>query len=279
MKISLLLLSACTLTHATIYTWTGSAADGDWSNSANWDGGVVAPTDFISGTNLEPDTIVFDGASMPTSNLGAFTISPSSIIASQVLFQFNSGGSYTLDYTGAYDSGPIYTASARNFITVGDGIGLAADVTVTLSNYNSLLRHNSQAHTIVVNSDGILNLEAVSTYVNTGRSSNFLINGGSVVASSFIHTSYGHDNNGNVIPAFIMFAEEGSSFTAAYGSQFTDLTAVEADAQNIFRSSLGYGGFEYTDNGSSFTITLVPEPSAITLLGLGGLALVTRRKR
>lgn len=187
-------------------------------------------------------------------------------------FDFRNGGNFVIDYTNAWGKSPTFSAAAAiDFITVGDDKG--DTVTVTLQNYSSLLRHNSLGHSIVVNSEGVLELDGVDSF-NSTISANIVINGGTVNASSFVDTVYGSG-----IGTSITFNERDSSFTAAYGGQFADLAAVQADVNSVFVSGVPSGSFEYTDNGSSFTLTYIPEPTSASLLGLGGLMLIARRKR
>ena len=62
--VGLALLLAPMAQAATInYTWTGGAADGDWTNAANWDGAGVPVDQNVGNTKLTGDmTIAFTGA-------------------------------------------------------------------------------------------------------------------------------------------------------------------------------------------------------------------------
>jgi len=274
-KIGLVLFGSVVLSNAsTTYTWTGTAADGDWDNADNWTSGNIASTTFISELNASPDVVRFQGSFAPTDTTFYVSTGTTSSTFSQVRFLFDDGGAYTIDYDNAFGSSPTYSAStALDIITVGDGVGSAAQVTVTLANYNSLLRHNDAGYSIVVNSDGVLQLDGVTSF-GTFRSSNIDINGGSVIASSFVDANYG-----STVGTNITFNDAGSSFTAAYGGQFVDFASVLADANSVFATESGVANFDYVDNGTSFTMTYIPEPTSVSLLGLGGLMLVTRRKR
>lgn len=57
-------------TNAATYTWNGSAGDGDWTNTVNWDNGSYPAA---LSNSAESDTIIFNGANMPTLNVPGYT--------------------------------------------------------------------------------------------------------------------------------------------------------------------------------------------------------------
>ena len=62
-----------TTAHAIDYTWTGTAGDGDWNNTANWDTNGIPVDDNAGSVGLSvanvDDSIIFAGANMPTVNV------------------------------------------------------------------------------------------------------------------------------------------------------------------------------------------------------------------
>ena len=63
---------------------------------------------------------------------------------------------------------------------------------------------------------------------------------------------------------------------------YTTFTGLTTFGSDVFTDSLfGYASATLIDNGSAIvlSVTAVPEPSSTALLGLGGLALMLRRKR
>ena len=77
---------------------------------------------------------------------------------------------------------------------------------------------------------------------------------------------------------FVSFQSADSTFTAAFGGEFANLAAVTAALGDSFKDTTGYG-LTAVDNGTTFTVSVIPEPSTTALLGLGGLALILRRRK
>lgn len=275
MKKSILLLTAAaTLTlaqfsNAATYTWNGSANDGDWANTTNWDG-PSAPAS-LSGFN----TINFSGVNMPTTNLVNYDGSP----VDGATMVFNSGGAFALDMSTSFQQGFV-SYSSRTIFTVGDNVGGAADVTLNISGGVDLLRHNSAPTDVVnylVNSDGVLNFDGgLNLYGDTNKNATITISGGAVSAAGLLDTQFNTQAG-----SYIDFTAVGSSFTAAYGagSAYTTFATVELDVAGNFHNNTG-GSLQFTDNGGTFTVTAIPEPSTYALLaGLAGLSFAMIRRR
>ncbi|MDF7806328.1 PKD domain-containing protein [Pontiellaceae bacterium B12219] len=229
------------------YTWNGSAADGDWTNTANWDGGVAPTSLSASAGGDDPNTITFNGANMPAMNLATFTTGYSADSASMI---FNSGGAFDLDFSTSQNSAPILSES-RTLLTVGDGTGPTNDVVVNVSNMAMLLRHNSVTADYTVHADGVLNFDGnLETYQQDNKKATFTLNGGTVVAAGFVGT-------GVKALESIEFTALNGSFTAAYGGEFADFAAVMADANGLFVNNSG-GILEKVDNGdATFTVSAI----------------------
>ncbi len=66
--VAMLAFSQVVSASASTYTWNGTAADGDWDNSANWDGNGVPVDEELTLAGLNGDMlIIFDGAIAPSS--------------------------------------------------------------------------------------------------------------------------------------------------------------------------------------------------------------------
>jgi len=272
----------------TTYTWNGSATDGDWNNTANWDpildeegipvldglGAPVSPipVDDAAGggrnnglTIGSEDFIILNGANMPTLNipeLGGDT--SGSTAESTPTFIVNSGG--TLDLTLNPRTGNGWWTNPEGFgrdvLTVGDDTGPAGEVTVSIANASSeiLLSRHPGSVTIgfVINSDGILEFPqgvnfSLDADEGPNRFATITINGGMInIAGGIIDLVTSSAN-------FVTFTEPGGSFTAniALGSDFASF----ADVQNAIGSSyLAAPGvaLNAVDNGDgSFTVTSV----------------------
>ncbi|MDF7806326.1 hypothetical protein P4E94_02680 [Pontiellaceae bacterium B12219] len=261
-------LLAAGAAQAAVYTWNGSADDGDWTNTANWDGELVPVS--LSSTNADEDTIIFNGANMPELNLATFTSGYSADSASMI---FNSGGAFALDFSTSQNAAPIMSES-RTLLTVGDGVGGGTeDVVVNISNMLDLLRHTGSTATYLVNSDGTLNFAGnIGLYNDNNKNGVLQLNGGSIVATGNLDARFN-----DMAGSYVEFLSEGGSLTVAYGGSYTDFSAVQADAGGNFVDTNG-GGLQFTDNGGSFTVTAIPEPATLGLItAFGGGLLFIRR--
>ncbi|MFC5050446.1 PEP-CTERM sorting domain-containing protein [Rubritalea spongiae] len=264
-------LSVSGIASAATYIWNGNANDQNWSSAGNWDGGT-APA-LLSSPSGTYDTIIFDGSNMPTANVPGYA-SGTNINSSNL--QFNSGGTFSFSLSGSFGSAPISNTS-RTWLTVGDGIGTAGDVTVNMNDATTLYRHSSNTLNYLVNSDGVLNISSdLNLYADNNKHVTFTLNGGSLISTGAVTTSF--NNGDNLTDSYFLFDAVGSSFTANYGGVFTDFVSLQADTTNKLRTASGLS-LDFTDNGTSFTVTAVPEPSSLALLGLGSLSLLTRRRR
>ncbi|MDF7808989.1 PEP-CTERM sorting domain-containing protein [Pontiellaceae bacterium B12219] len=264
-----LVLSAASLAQAAVYTWNGSANDGDWANAANWDGGLVPAS--LTAANAAEDTVIFSGANMPTLNLAGFTAAGYSADTATMIF--NSGGTFTLDFSTSQNSAPIMSES-RTLLTVGDGVGGGTeDVVVNINGMLDLLRHTSSTATYLVKSDGTLNFAGdIGLYDDDNKDGVLQLDGGTIVATGNIDARF----NG-IAESYVEFLSEGGSLTAAYGGSYADFAAVQADEFGNFVDTNG-GGLQFTDNGGTFTVTAVPEPATLGLIvAFGGGILFVRR--
>jgi hypothetical protein len=289
--------ASATLAQASVtYTWTGSAGDGDWNNSANWadidsDGTGDVPVDKnasyagLSFTDVD-DKIVFSASSMPTLNIAQMGGQDGSD-SNTPLLDLRSGGTLSIEAgVGRINGITTNAAVARDIYTVGDGIGLPGTsdgVTLNVKLKGYLNRHGGgNTHNFIVNSDGILNFDPTDDYnrnnlsFSTGddRLAIFNIAGGAVNVAGPV------SQIANIAGNYVEFTEPGGTFTANFGWDFADLSAVNASIGDDFIAAPGLSLVATDNSNGTFTVAAVPEPSqsAMLLAFLGAMPLLRRRK-
>ena len=167
---------------------------------------------------------------------------------------------------------------ARTLIIVGDGVGGGTeDVTLNLSHTGALIRHEQEVtHNLEVNSDGILTFDAAVEFSSELSASNrprfgtFTVNGGAVdVAGPLNRLTVAATGDALAVNNFVDFTAVGGTFTADFGGDLADLSAVQAAASlggdGSFRSSAGLA-LSVMDNGdSSFTVEALSDLAVLTL--------------
>jgi hypothetical protein len=272
--------AAVSTASAVTYTWTGGDGIGgggsgtNWYDVANWDGGVV-PSQGSSKiaspiATAATDIAIFDSEKsllgyMPTDNIDLVRVSgsfyPPSIDLRNGTLNLNRAENYAYGNTFTIGDGDLTTAAVFN---------MAATIDLNWA--------GSNLKTYVVNADGTLSFGANFEWSNSASQDAVLqLLGGAVTSSSTI--SGLTDDTGD----YVSFEAAGSTFTAGFGGSFVDETAVTDAFGDSFRlgGALALDGstLSYKDNGGTFTVSVVPEPSTTALLGLGGLALILRRRK
>ncbi|NWK55009.1 PEP-CTERM sorting domain-containing protein [Verrucomicrobiaceae bacterium N1E253] len=207
----------------------------------------------------------------------------------------------TLDYLQTIDSGQLKTDGETCTITTG------GTLTFTTPNWETIL----QAGDISATGTTTINIETggTMTWENaTSANSTRLFLGNQTAGSTGIINLNGGDFLGANLTEFILGRNDAtglfniSAGTAEFGNlQFgsgtgtIDFTAgstgsltvtgyTQTDYETLWTDgNLTYGGAQsgtFADNFSvsGSTLTAVPEPSSAALLGLGGIALVLRRR-
>ena len=162
---------------------------------------------------------------------------------------------------------------------------------VVTSTWTGLSRDPNPAKNYTINADGTWNLTGnISDWAQNEKIARVFLNGGTMnvagyIAEAPLTDSPADDND------YVSFDAYGSSLTFAKGSvdgRFNDLTDVTSNIGTGLSFRLGgalasdsNAMLDVTDGGTTWTITAiaVPEPSSIGLLGLGGMALMLRRRR
>lgn len=255
-----------TLTVSEGLRWTGTAGDGDWSNSVNWVGGRIPQDTLLDGSTANPsydaglslsyaNIVEFAGTNMPSMNIPGIG---GTVGHDTPTMNFNRGGTIDLELAGR-EKDFWSNSGTRTVWTVGDGIGEGVeDVVVNLTMNDDLSRHADGHNTFVVNSDGTFNimpsLAELSFANTTNRTSQFTIDGGTVVVDKPVRnlTSAGYE------ACVVEFTAMGGSFTAQYGHDFGDIGDVESSLGVDFVDNTGVDGayVRATDNGSTFTVTV-----------------------
>ncbi len=266
---------------AVTYTWTGGDGIGgggsgtNWYDVANWDGGV-APSQGSSKiaspiATAATDIAIFDSEMsllnyMPTGNIDLVRVGGGDYPPNIDL----RNGTLNLNRAENYGFGSTYT--------IGDG-DLTTSAVFHMAATINLNRDGSSLKTYVVNADGTLSFGQNATWShNSGRDAVVQLLGGAVTSSNSITGLIGDTGD------YVSFEAAGSTFTAGFGGSFvlgTDVTGEFGDSFRLGGALASDGStLSYTDNGNStFTVGVVPEPSTTALLGLGGLALILRRRK
>jgi len=251
--------TAITVEATVIYSWTG-AVDGDWNNIGNWEPNGVPPTSGGTVSVTPGETILFNalGSSnpLPTSNIPGLPGRGYGMPSIDLLY----GGEITFAGTTENWSQPPNIDMG----TVGDGDLGNGTVTLNYSKLTDLRRDPGGTASWVINADGSLNFTRSTTFLvcyGGGKYTTFTINGGAVEFNGAL-TKIATEAN-----TYAEFTAPGSSFTAKFGGDFADKSAVEAQIGSglSFRSSTGQT-LGATDNGDgTFTVDF-PPPSGTLII-------------
>lgn len=301
--------ASISVSQAVVYTWVGNISN-DWADASNWDGNVLPAEDVngVKGGSEGANTLVIqNGAFAPTTNVPAYSNKNGSNTTPR--FDVQAGASLTINQATANSAygGPTY---GGDIVTVGGGGSLTW---VSTTGYR-LMRDPNGTQDYDING-GTFTLEAPAASgrldfgQNNGRLVNFDLDGGtfnytglrmfgnrsaagtyttpstvalangSVFNSSAFFAGNMEDGSGNPTLVFDL-QDPGSSATFRLGTAFVDLAAVEAaEGTNWTSSTLGDTSLAYTQTGDFVTISVVPEPSSSTLIGLVGLVFILRRRK
>ena len=196
------------------------------------------------------------------------------------------GGSVTA-YTGASANGPIASDNTWNYFNVGttNGQSLSAGgLTFTFgSGWLGSFADAAKAN----------NLQGDRVFASTGVTGTMTISGLDITKNYNLALISGSNDAGGFGTDFTIIGEGTKTATAASisGTGNGALTFVEGDSHVLFSGISGGTGsitFSVTDSsvgangvlsGLQIESVTVPEPSTTALLGLGGLALIFRRRK
>ncbi len=262
---------------AATYTWTGAdgATDATWDNPLNWAGGD-AP-DGQAGqlsTSSSTDVVVFD------SQTASFM--PSNFITTRTSFtgSFKNPQIQVLNGQVDFSNGDNWGWSGINSFIVGDGD--MTTLAVANTGYSGLNRDPNGLKTYVVNADGTLifrNNVTAWSYDGSLKTTVVSLVGGTAQFDGTITNHFTNAANN-----YVSFDAYGSVFNADLGGQLSDEATILGQFGDSFRlggslASDPNAALSFTDNGNStFTVTVIPEPSTALLSALGLLALLRRRR-
>ena len=284
-NISLAATAACLLAlpAAQAQDWNGNGDGFSWEDGANWGGGSeptlgdlarfnVGSSDvYITQAGEVADRFIIgqggtihkltieSGASLTTDSSTAHRIGQTSegwIIMNGGTLNVQSGG-YTSDAGGRliindgdvdFGAGSSVGNSSAGFLEInGSTATIDVNGAYTFGNFSTTIftLDSALAGVSAVNNTGDLNLDASSTLTVDFRGYDFSTNKG----SDIVLFDYGTLGGGG------------------------------ADTFGTINFIGGFGELDYTTGGQIRLLSVVPEPSSTALLGLGGLALMLRRKR
>jgi hypothetical protein len=269
------------------FEWTGGAGGGsNWYDAANWQSGSVpnaddsdsaTSSDYAIGSESAGEIVSWDSETashMPTAVLsnsndwfgGGWHLSPATHVKNGTINYGAVGADWWSDGSTAID------------LQVGDGdMATAASVNLGWSMVNRFLKNSGNGLAMKVNADGTVNQVTDLTYRDAQSwDTTIKLNGGDWVVDGNVTKLATGDN---VSTRTVSFDAAGAEFTANFGGDFADISAVNAELGDSFVDTTG-GGLAATDNGDgTFTVTVVPEPASAALMGFGGLMLLPRRRR
>jgi len=243
------LITISSLQAATI---VGSTADAVWETSNNWLGGVIPGT--VSG---QADTVVVNGGRSLTLNSNA------------------SLGDGTIEQMFVGNQNPG-AAVSRFTMTAGSNL----DVT------NFFVGVNGSPGDFTYNDGASLTASSIVVGRNNtdngapaGSTLNFTL-GATGLSSSVSTTTL----NLRQVEANHTIAVDASSYTGGVGDidliSFTNHLGGDFGVSSVTGLAPGLAGvITYDADSVNLSITAIPEPSSSVLLGLGGLALLVRRKK
>ncbi|MEP4078853.1 PEP-CTERM sorting domain-containing protein [Haloferula sp.] len=267
-------------------SWTGSGATDDWNDTANWN------QTYAPGGNGTIDNAIFSGAGDNNTPTASFNYT----VASD--FNFRNEATLTLQ------SG-VTISNIRNGRLGGNannGGGHIIQTGGTLSGTTILVASSPTAstrstHTMsggAVTLTGQYDVNTLGDVILTGSSAS--VSAGSIDFSGASTLTFNFASSGigsfsapgafNAAATSTMTINVGD-YTPILGESFTLVdagTLTGFDAANITVNGFGTAGIDYSltqDLGSNGNIVLsvIPEPSAAALLGLGLSGLLLRRRR
>ncbi len=274
---------AAPLTH----TWIGGST-GNWATDTNWSGNTVPG---IAGTEGGKDAVIISGSGVSVTNTGNIEFSGADAAKNGTFIAFSLLDGAKLDNTGNFS---VYgsSGSGGTFRNAVIGAGSRLIVSGTLS--VGISNNGAQTSNWTIN--GEVTANQMRGYRGASATGGFILNidAGRLTMNGF---NWGNGtaglgtiniSNGGTVDFGIMstnwlsstrhtinFLDGTGSITFAHENWATQ-QAVEnliANGQILSAGSLASPGFfNIIDNGSSWTVTAIPEPSTAALVGAAATA-------
>ena len=272
-------------------TWDGEGADNLWSTAGNWntvpagmagEGTEIVPPSYNRGVQINGSATI--GANGPVVNsdagsLEAFYLGTVADSGGSPTFTMTDGGSLTAISTVLFG----HNAAATPVLNIDGG---------TLTFEKNL--NNSWGSPTINISGGILNcggLRLANNGADNGANGSTLNMTGGTINTTYFDLNNGTQTRKIVVDLFGGTINASSTFGMDEDAHLdirNDGTLIIAgdrvDLVNGFVTSGWITGYDVSSqvsvvlDGTNTVVTAIPEPTTITLLGLGGLALL-RRKR
>ncbi|WFB36272.1 PEP-CTERM sorting domain-containing protein [Kiritimatiellota bacterium B12222] len=296
-------LTASMLSSAAISTWNGSV-DGNWDTAGNWDNGVPTSTDQAIISN--GDTVTKTGDLNILNNVGTDDDG----------LQLTNG---TLNVSGSLTSTTGYGTNSNPVSNIGVSDGSTTGSLVIGETFNLGNKSDSFSRTFTYNiftgsslsADAFQGKAKSYSASTTGAGGWYLnVSGGSASFNSFDFTDVtnlsrsitgqitigttgtatgGTVNMGEVSTDWDDFSNQYVLFNDNLGSltfgktNYANITDVQTLIDNDYiRKDAGItNGFNIADNGSSWTVTVIPEPSTFAMMFVAGMGMLVacRRRR
>lgn len=280
--ITALALLAVSVSSQAAAVWDGGAGTVDWLTASNWN-----PNSLPVGN----DNTTLDGGGTGATTLtgGNVTVAGLQVKKGHVLTIDNDG--YTLTSNGAINmsqgaagDGTIINHLAGT-VSLGSLLSMSGNATGGTSFYNlsggtlttsGISVGNAYAATFSLIGE-LASVTAGSGAVTAGPYSTFNFELGSMGIDAIDTTGSFSLSSGAALNII------GSSYTGGAGTISLFSYGSRVDDTEFVENISGFTGLNadvvYSDSGIDLVLTVVPEPSAAALLGLGAVGLLVRRRR
>ena len=242
------------------------------------DGGDIGPPIQLLSNN-------FGGASGTFDSLGTFTNASTTSNSSG----FNSSSLVTVDPTATQITATFDITSVSNvgaILSNGFFLGIVTGASATATNGDGLFNNDPSAFGLQLFDNGGNSLRLIRDGESTGESNlvNNTVLSEASVADGFTFTLVLRDGSYDAFTTGLL-DDTGANFDLNLTNETLTVLDILPDFNDFVTGGVGINGSiqgneaGFTINSATVEVEVVPEPSSTALLGLGGLALLTRRKR